>query len=108
MFVHEIYGMDGITATNPHFSLPMFSGNLVYNNNTKMIDIVDLTTGARQSYNLFSSASSVALTPETKTVIEWARKKMHEEAEIDKILEEHPNLKELKENYDIALKLCRK
>ena len=50
---------------------------------------------------------NIRLQDETELAIEWAKKKMQEEKELEKLMGEYPNVKDLKEKLDILIAIVR-
>ena len=69
----------------------------------------------QQSLEVYDGASwlhiqnlnaSVDVNSETAAVIEWARSKMHQEQQLEKLMVKHPGLKDLHEKFEMLKILC--
>ena len=93
-----------INMSNPSAGMTRFNGN------TQSLEVYD----GHAWMVLSSSVASVGLTGEAVSIIEWARKKMNEEAAIEKLALEHPainialdNLKKAKIQLDATIILSK-
>ena len=48
------------------------------------------------------------LSPLVKETLDWAQKKMRQEAELEQLMNKHPGLRDSKERFEIMLALVRK
>lgn len=81
------------------------SGPLRWNGNTQQIEV--MTQYGYSPLTLSNGAATILCGP-IDTVVAWALQKMQEEARLDKLLAEHPGLKDVKEKYEVMLALVRK
>lgn len=68
-------------------------------------------SGDLETYNGYAWASfpsemvEVTLTPETQSILDWAKQKMAEEQRIQELMDKHPGLKTAWEQYEIMKSL---
>ena len=93
-----------INMSNPSAGMTRWNGN------TQSLEVYD----GHAWMVISSSVSSVGLTGEAVAIMEWARKKMNEEAAIEKLASEHPainialdNLKKAKIQLDATIILSK-
>jgi len=60
------------------------------------------------SWVTLGSSATVGLTPEATGILDWARKKMQEEEQIEKLVATHPGIRDLKDKLDVMIALVRK
>ena len=107
MIKHIVEG-PGISITGS-FSPPYISpgsqsaGMIRYNTSSQTTEVYDGNT-----WLTMSSSPSVALSNDTLEVLDWARKKMLEEQNLYKLMEQHPGLKDAYEKFEIMKALCSK
>lgn len=51
--------------------------------------------------------AEIGLSHQAEEVLQWARKKMEEEAQIERLAKEHEGIRDLKEKLDIMIALVR-
>lgn len=73
------------------------AGMLRYNTNMNMVEVYD-----GQAWKEVSSYANVALTMEADALLDWARKKRDEEAQLEALAKEHPVIKAAYENLKRA------
>jgi hypothetical protein len=93
-----------INMSNPSAGMTRFNGN------TQSLEVYD----GHSWMTISSSVASVGLTGEAVSIMEWARKKMNEEAAIETLAREHPainialdNLKKAKIQLDATIILSK-
>ena len=93
-----------INMSNPSAGMTRFNGN------TQSLEVYD----GHAWMVISSSVASVSLTGEAVSIMEWARKKMNEEAAIETLAREHPainialdNLKKAKIQLDATIILSK-
>lgn len=59
------------------------------------------------NWQSFGSDAHVDLSENAKEVLRWAQDKMREEAELKKLMEKHPGLKDLQEKFEMMKILCK-
>lgn len=72
-------------------------GNMRYNTTTQNMEVFDGTSWI----TLNMGVSSVGLTIEAETLLDWARTKRDEEFKLKELMEKHPGLKEAYERLEI-------
>jgi hypothetical protein len=84
------------------YLLPAQSGQVRWNGHTKEFEVCD-----NQNGNWYRINSEIELRndPELVDVLAWAKKKMHYEHKLEKLMREYPAVKDAKEKLDIILKL---
>jgi hypothetical protein len=84
------------------YLLPAQSGQVRWNGHTKEFEVCD-----NQSGNWYRINSEIELRndPELADVLAWAKKKMHYEHKLEKLMRMYPAVKDAKEKLDIILKL---
>ena len=55
--------------------------------------------------NMNSSYATVSLDSESQALLDWARRKMQEELNLEKLLHQYPGLKDAKDRYEVMLAL---
>ena len=89
-FITVAGGNPGSTYIGTYNSAPGI-GNMRYNPNSQNIEVFDGSTWVILS----SQHSSISLTPEAVSLLEWARKKRDEEFEMERLAETNPTIKDL-------------
>jgi hypothetical protein len=51
--------------------------------------------------------ATIELTPETESLLEWAKQKREQEKKIEKLCETYPALQKAKDNYDLILDIIK-
>lgn len=74
-----------------------FSGQVRYNSQAGGMEIFDGTAWQR----IGDSIAQVGLSPEADRILDWAQRKMDEEAELKSRMERHPGLKDAYEKFKI-------
>jgi hypothetical protein len=72
-------------------------GNMRYNTSNQNMEVFD----GSNWITLNMGYSSVGLTPEAETLLDWARKKREEEYQLQSLMEKHPGLQEAYERLEI-------
>lgn len=57
--------------------------------------------------NMNSSYATVSLDPESQSLLDWARRKMLEEQELQSLMDKHPALRDAKDRYEVILALVK-
>jgi hypothetical protein len=57
--------------------------------------------------NMNSSYATASLGPELQVLLNWARRKMIQEQDLQSLMEKHPGLKDTKDRYEVMLALVR-
>jgi hypothetical protein len=88
------------------YSLPSTIGQVRWNGATKCFEVCD-----NSSYNggwvRIDNTVQLSSDPQIQSVIEWAKKKMIEDENIEKLAKEYPAVKDAKEKLDIIIKLVQ-
>lgn len=102
-----IQGNKYIYAFNSGVSFPYIgnygngSGNIRYNSSMSRMEIYDGTSW----HGIPDNSLTISMSPDAEEAIEWAQKKMQEEKRIERLIEEHPAVKDAKEKLDILIAL---
>lgn len=102
-YINVIGGSPSVTYIGNYSNQPGI-GNLRYNPNTQNTEVWDGTTWM----TMLSSYATVELNQEAQSLLDWARVKRAEEYELNKVIEQHPGVKDLKEKLDIMVALVQK
>jgi hypothetical protein len=79
------------------------AGMMRYNSNMNCIEVND----GNMWKHLESSYAMVELTPETERILDWAKKKMYEEQQLDELCKKYPGLGKARDNYETFKRLVR-
>jgi len=94
--------ISGGTTYVPYISPgAMSSGSVRYNTNTQKLEVYDGV-----SWHSMVDNAIIDLGHETKEVMEWAHKKMHEEKRLQELIKRHPGLKDLHDKFEMMRVLC--
>lgn len=94
-----------ITVSTSH-SVPFIQnygaacGTLRYNSGS--LEVYDGST-----WHILSSSAYLNIGRDTIQAIEWAKQKMYEEKEIERLAEEYPLVQDLKDQLDVAIALVK-
>lgn len=80
-----------------------FTGQLRYNSSNQNLEVFD----GNMWQQMMGTYSSIGLTAEAESAIDWARKKMLEEIQLKSLMEKHPGLKELHDKFKMMEVLCK-
>lgn len=98
-------GFPSTTYINPNHGA-MNVGDLRYNTSRQHFEVYD----GNSWIQLSESHASVGLTPDAESAIDWAKKKMFEEAELDRLAQSNPTIADLveqKKNIDHKIKMVQ-
>lgn len=84
------------------YLLPAQSGQVRWNGHNKEFEVCDNNNG---SWYRINPEIELGCDSELAEVIKWAKKKMHYEQKLEKLMREYPAVKDAKEKLDIILKL---
>ena len=87
-----------------NFSGAQGLGNVRFNTVSQSLEMWDGNTWMP----LASSYASVGLNTEAEELLDWAKRKRDQELHIEKLAEQHPGIRDLKEKLDIMLALVDK
>lgn len=79
------------------------AGMVRYNTNTNCLEATD-----GMSWHQLRPGATIDLSSDAQRALDWAFQKMQEEQRIDRLLEQHPGLRDLKEKFEIMLALVQK
>lgn len=105
--IKGLLGAKGITVIGgdtsvPHIyqdtTNPMTGMMRVWGSDTQVFD-------GTSWLNMNSSYATVSLDQESQLLLDWARRKMVEEQNLQSLMEKHPGLRDAKDRYEIMLKL---
>ena len=108
--IKGLLGNCGITVSeftavpyiHPNTTNPMTGMMRVWGTDTQVFD------GSSSSWlNMNSSYATVSLDPESQVLLDWARRKMLEEQELQSLMEKHPGLKDAKDRFEFMLALVK-
>jgi len=94
----------GLGGLSPVCNMPWSSGSVYWDGSLRKYKIID---GNGNSTVVPTTHSIVQLDDRTKAVLDWAAKKMQEEAKLNDLCEKHPGLKETRERFEIMLALVK-
>jgi hypothetical protein len=89
-----------------HTSSPLGAGNVRWNANFQWFEVYDGISWT----SVVQGHTSVSLTPEAANILDWAKKKMHEETELARLAEHNPTIAgliEQKKNLDDKIKMVQ-
>lgn len=72
-------------------------GNMRYNTSTQKVEVFDGTSWITMN----QGSATVALTNEAVSILNWARDRMYEDQEMERLAEEHPTIKDLVEQIKV-------
>jgi hypothetical protein len=94
----------GGESTDPYISPgAMGAGMVRYNSNMNCMEVNDGNSWKQ----LGMSYATVELTGEAQFILDWAKKKMAEEKQINDLCEKYPGLGKARDNYEVFLKLVQ-
>lgn len=93
-----------VWQVDKQYLLPAQSGQVRWNGNTKEFEVCDNNSG---NWYRINPEIELRNDPELADVIAWAKRKMHQEHELEKLMREYPAVKDAKEKLDIILKLVQ-
>lgn len=79
------------------------AGMMRYNPNTSNIEISDGNSWREMG----SSYTSVGLTSEAESLLDWAQQKRSEEQQMQSMIEKYPALKKARDNYDLIWNIVK-
>ena len=99
----------GLEVTGPYQPYLDKTGLIRWNGTTQLPEVMtnDGTSYGNQWVPFAGGDTQIGLAPAYENAIHWAMVKMQEEAELKKLLDKHPGLKDLKEKYEVMLALVR-
>ncbi len=107
--IKGLRGDQGITVSGGDTAVPYINQNTT-NPMTGMMRVwgSDLQTFDGSSWlNMNSSYATVSLDSELQVLLNWGRRKMLEEQDLQSLMEKHPGLKDTKDRYEVMLALVR-
>lgn len=102
-----------INVTGKHLTALQANGSIYFNNNEPLTGMLRYNSGGRievfdgSVWHRVDTHSSISLSQEAQTALDWAIDKRQEELEVKKLCQSHPALAEAKANYDLLLALVR-
>ncbi len=78
------------------------AGLLRYNYNSSEVEVYN-----GMSWHTLGGDTSINFSKETVEVLEWARAKMQEEAQLKSLMARHPGLKDLNDKFEMMKALCQ-
>lgn len=94
------------SATAPYintYSGQSGAGMVRWNSNAGCLEATD-----GMSWYQLRTGATIDLSSDAQNALAWAYAKMQEEQRIDRLLEQHPGLRDLKEKFEIMLALVQK
>tara|TARA_R110000868_G_scaffold295054_2_gene555475 strand:- start:13 stop:363 length:351 start_codon:yes stop_codon:yes gene_type:complete len=107
--IKGLLGMCGIKVSAGDTSVPYIYPNTT-NPMTGMVRVWGTDTQVFDGtnwLNMNSSYATVSLDPESQVLLDWARRKMLEEQELQSLMEKHPGLKDAKDRFEFMLALVK-
>ena len=105
--IKGLRGDQGITVGGGDTSVPYINQNTT-NPMQGMIRVWGSDTQVFDGSNwicMNSSYATVSLGPELQILLNWGRRKMIQEQDLQSLMEKHPGLKDAKEHYEVMLAL---
>ena len=78
------------------------AGLLRYNYNNSEVEVYN-----GMSWHTLGEDTSINFSKETVEVLDWARAKMQEEAQLKSLMARHPGLKDLNDKFEMMKALCQ-
>lgn len=100
--IREIYSKDLVVNQNTYCGAP--TGEVWWDSNTQRFKVV---IGPGQSMDLQTNVANIEFRPEVARILEWAERKMKEEAQLDQLCQEYPNLDQARREYEVLLALLK-
>lgn len=94
-------GMPGPTYMNPPMSA-LNVGQVRFNSTLQGMEVYDGTTWLQ----IHSNHSSIDLNQEATAALDWVRHKMHQEKQLQELMDKHPGLKDLHDKFEMLRVLC--
>ena len=107
--IKGLLGEQGITVSGGDTSVPYVYPNTT-NPMTGMMRVWGTDTQVFDGsswLNMNSSYATVSLDPESQVLLDWARRKMLEEQELQSLMKKHPGLEDAKDRYEVMLALVK-
>lgn len=107
--IKGLLGMCGIKVSAGDTSVPYIYPNTT-NPMTGMVRVWGTDTQVFDGtnwLNMNSSYATVSLDSESQVLLDWARRKMLEEQELQSLMEKHPGLKDAKDRFEFMLALVK-
>jgi hypothetical protein len=96
--------VSGGSSSDPYISPgAMGAGMVRYNSNMNCMEVNDGNSWRSLGFNY----ANLELTPEAQAILDWAKKKMVEEKQIDELCEKYPGLRKARDNYEAFLALVQ-
>lgn len=96
--------VSGGSPSNPYISPgAVGSGMMRYNGNMNCIEVND----GNMWKQLEATYATVELTGEAQSILDWAKKKMYEEQQLDELCKKYPGLGKARDNYETFKRLVR-
>jgi len=92
------------------YSLPSTTGQVRWNGSSKCFEVCDNNNGnytASGGWMRIDNTVQLSSDPQMQSILEWAKKKMIEDKNIEKLAKEYPAVKDAKEKLDIIIKLVQ-
>ena len=93
-----------VWQVNTDHLLPATSGQVRWNGHIKQLEVCDNQNGM---WYKIDNTVELKSDPEIGQILHWAKKKMEEDKQLDKLVNEYPAIKETKERLDILIKLVK-
>ena len=77
-------------------------GAVRYNPSTSCMEVYD-----GNAWQQYRDDSTVDLSNETKSTLDWARQKMQEEQRLEQLMAQHPGLRDLHDRFEVMLRLVQ-
>jgi hypothetical protein len=94
--------ISGGTSTDPYISPgAMGAGMIRYNSNMNCMEVNDGNMWKQLGMNY----TNIELTGEAQSILDWARKKMQEEQQLDELCKKYPGLGKARSNFETFKRL---
>jgi hypothetical protein len=107
--IKGLRGDQGITVSGGDTSVPYINQNTT-NPMTGMMRVWGSDTQVFDGsswLNMNSSYATVSLGSELQVLLNWIRRKMIQEQDLQSLMEKHPGLKDAKDRYEVMLALVQ-
>jgi hypothetical protein len=96
--------VSGGMSSDPYISPgAMGAGMVRYNSNMNCMEVNDGNSWKQLGMNY----ANLELTPDAQAILDWAKKKMEEERQLDELCEKYPGLRKARDNYETFLALVQ-
>lgn len=91
------------SSSSPYISPGSAGAGIIrYNPNSQQLEVND-----GSSWLTLSSFQSISLSADAEQALDWAKKKLKQEQELDALATQHPGIKDLQEKLEIMVALVK-